>query len=83
VLARGSYARARVHGNKCPAANSENFAVGCRFPSESDGKSRYLRSEDEEWRIANIPGLAEHARKAQPARDGWMERARAEIEYGC
>jgi hypothetical protein len=48
--------------------------------SAEEAKSVHFNSADEDWRIKNIPALAEKAEEARGAREEWMRLARKEVD---
>jgi hypothetical protein len=48
--------------------------------SAEEAKSLHFNSADEDWRIKNIPALAEKAEEARDAREEWMRLARREVD---
>lgn len=48
--------------------------------SAEEAKSLHFNSADENWRIKNIPALAEKADEARAAREEWMRLARREVD---
>ncbi|HEX5983709.1 MAG TPA: hypothetical protein VFY69_05815 [Solirubrobacterales bacterium] len=48
--------------------------------SAEEAKSLHFTSANEDWRIKNIPALAEKAKEARDAREEWMRLARQEVD---
>lgn len=60
--------------------NEEYLNAIVKCAEAEQAKSKHFRSKDEEWRISDIPHLAEVAKEARQTQDHWMKLAREEIE---